>query len=35
MYSLPGSVCHMGDAQDMDRDIQTGLGGRGCTSYGL
>lgn len=32
---LPGFVCHMGGALGTDRDIQTGLEGRGDTSYGL
>lgn len=35
MYSLPDFVGHMGDALGTDRDIQTGLEGRGCTVYGL
>lgn len=35
MFGLLGSVCHTGDAQGTDRDIQTGPEGKGCTSYGL
>lgn len=35
MCGLLGFVGHTGDAQGTDRDIQTGLAGRGCTSYGL
>lgn len=35
LYNLLDSVCRRGDGQGMDRDIQTGLEGRGCTSYDL
>lgn len=35
VHNLLGSVYHKGGAQGMDRDIQTGLEGRGCTSCGL
>lgn len=35
IHGLLGSVCHRGDAQDMDRDVQTDQEGRGCISYVL